>query len=294
MSPTTLTPQRAAVFLSLATLITAQQGFGSDSYSNFGGQNGGSSSSSNSNSGSSSSNPYGGGSSSDRNGGIPSQYLDRGRTIITAHAVLATLAFGFFFPVGGIMIRLASFPGLWWVHGLFQIFGFLLYTAAFGIGIWMCKNFYTLNDAHPIIGIVLFALLAFQPLLGYLHHAYFKKYNKRTIWSYGHIWFGRIAIILGIVNGGLGLQLAKKTRFLAPSEGAVIGYSVVAGFFGLAYILAAIFGERKRTRSQTVSARAEVPTKSSSSSDRERSPRDAPRREFYKTERGYVRRASRV
>jgi hypothetical protein len=294
MSPTTLTPQRAAIFLSLATLITAQQGFGSDSYSNFGGQNGGSSSNSNSNSGSSSSNPYGGGSSSDRNGGIPSQYLDRGRTIITAHAVLATLAFGFFFPVGGIMIRLASFPGLWWVHGLFQIFGFLLYTAAFGIGIWMCKNFYTLNDAHPIIGIVLFALLAFQPLLGYLHHAYFKKYNKRTIWSYGHIWFGRIAIILGIVNGGLGLQLAKKTRFLAPSEGAVIGYSVVAGFFGLAYILAAIFGERKRTRSQTVSARAEVPTKSSSSSDRERSPRDAPRREFYKTERGYVRRASRV
>jgi hypothetical protein len=293
MSPTTLTPQRAAVFLSLATLITAQQGFGSDSYSNFGGQNGGSSSNSNSDSDSSSSNPYGGGSSSDRNGGgIPSEFADRGRTIITAHAVLATLAFGFFFPVGGIMIRLASFPGLWWVHGLFQIFGFLLYTAAFGIGIWMTKNFYTLNDAHPIIGIVLFALLAFQPLLGYLHHAYFKKYNKRTIWSYGHIWFGRIAIILGIVNGGLGLQLAKKTRFMAPSEGAVIGYSVVAGFFGLAYILAAIFGERKRTRSQTVSARAEVPTKSSSSSDRERSPRDAPRREFYKTERGYVRRAS--
>lgn len=191
------------------------------------------------------------------------------------------------------MIRVASFPGLWWVHGLFQIFGFLLYTAAFGIGIWMTKNFYTLNAAHPIIGIVLFALLAFQPLLGYLHHSYFKRYNKRTIWSYGHIWFGRIAIILGIVNGGLGLDLAKKTRFMAPSEGVVIGYSVIAGFFGLAYILAAIFGERKRTRSRTVSARAEVPTKSSSSSDRERSPRDAPRREYYKTERGYVRRASR-
>jgi hypothetical protein len=213
--------------------------------------------------------------------------------IITAHAVLATLAFGFFFPVGGIMIRLASFPGLWWVHGLFQIFGFILYTAAFGIGIWMTKNFYTLNDAHPIIGIVLFALLAFQPLLGVLHHNHFKRYNKRSFWSYGHIWFGRIAIILGIVNGGLGLGLAKRTGFMAPSEGAVIGYSVVAGFFGLAYILAAIFGERKRTRSRTVAARAEVPRKGSGSdSDRERSPRSAPRREYYKTERGYVRRAS--
>lgn len=175
---------------------------------------------------------------------------------------------------------------------MFQIFAFLLYTAAFGIGIWMTKNFYTLNDAHPIIGIVLFALLAFQPLLGLLHHTQFKRYKKRTIWSYGHIWFGRIAIILGIVNGGLGLGLAKRTGFMAPSQGAVIGYSVVAGFFGLAYILTAIFGERTRSRSQTVSARAEVPTKSSSSSDRERSPRDAPRREYYKTERGYVRRAS--
>ena len=82
---------------------------------------------------------------------------------------------------------------------------------------------------------------------------------------------------------------------MAPSEGAVIGYSVVAGFFGLAYILAAIFGERKRTRSMTVAARAEVPRKGSGSdSDRERSPRSrsAPRREYYKTERGYVRRAS--
>lgn len=317
MTATTLPLQRAAVLLSLgrsftsfsrrigqllicyvATLITAQQGFGSSSYSNFGGNQGGDSSSS-SDSGSSSSSSYGGGSSSSssssngRQGGIPSEYADRGRVIITAHAVLATLAFGFFFPVGGIMIRVASFPGLWWVHGLFQMFAFVLYTAAFGIGIWMTKNFYTLNDAHPIIGIVLFALLAFQPLLGLLHHTQFKRYNKRTTWSYGHIWFGRIAIILGIVNGGLGLGLAKRTGFMAPSEGAVIGYSVVAGFFGLAYILAVIFGERKRSRSQTVSARAEVPTKSSSSSDRERSPRDAPRREYYKTERGYVRRASR-
>jgi hypothetical protein len=278
-----------------ATLITAQQGFGSDSYSSFGNRGGDSGSSS-----SDSSSSFGGGSSSNSNsgngrgGGIPSEYADRGRVIITAHAVLATLAFGFFFPVGGIMIRLASFPGLWWVHGLFQIFGFLLYTAAFGIGIWMTKNFYTLNDAHPIIGIVLFALLAFQPLLGILHHKQFKRYNKRTIWSYGHIWFGRIAIILGIVNGGLGLGLAKRTGFMAPSEGAVIGYSVVAGFFGLAYILAAIFGERKRTRSRTVAARAEAPRKGSGSdSDRERSPRSAPRREYYKTERGYVRRASR-
>jgi hypothetical protein len=190
------------------------------------------------------------------------------------------------------MIRLASFPGLWIVHGLFQILGLLLYTVAFGIGIWMTKNFYTLNDAHPIIGIALFALLAFQPMLGFLHHVFFKRHNARTIWSYGHIWFGRIAIILGIVNGGLGLGLAKRTGHMVPPQSAVIGYSVVAGFFGLAYILSAIYGERKR--GQSSAAHEESQSKGSeSSSERERSPRDAaPRREYYKTERGYVRRAS--
>jgi hypothetical protein len=191
------------------------------------------------------------------------------------------------------MIRLASFPGLWIVHGLFQILGLLLYTVAFGIGIWMTKNFYTLNDAHPIIGIVLFALLAFQPMLGFLHHVFFKRHNARTIWSYGHIWFGRIAIILGIVNGGLGLGLAKRTGHMVPSQSAVIGYSVVAGFFGLAYILSAIYGERKRGQSSSAAHEESQSKGSESSSERERSPRDAaPRREYYKTERGYVRRAS--
>ena len=188
------------------------------------------------------------------------------------------------------MIRLASFPGLWIVHGLFQIFGLLLYTAAFGIGIWMTRNFYTLNDAHPLIGIVLFALLAFQPMLGFLHHVFFKRHNARTIWSYGHIWFGRIAIILGIVNGGLGLGLAKRTGHMVPPPGAIIGYSVVAGFFGLAYIVSAIYGEGKR--GNPVAVHESGVKDGESGSERARSPRDASRREYYKTERGYVRRAS--
>jgi hypothetical protein len=305
----TLTLQRAAILVSLgkalhyslkvpsltditATSITAQGGFGNSGYSSFGGS---SSSSSDSDSNTYSSNPY---SSSNSNsnggsgrGGFSGDYADRGRTIIVAHAVLATLAFGFFFPVGGIMIRLGSFPGLWIVHGLFQIFGLVLYTVAFGIGIWMTKNFYTLNDAHPIIGIVLFALLAFQPMLGFLHHVFFKRTSARTIWSYGHIWFGRIAIILGIVNGGLGLGLAKRTGHMVPSQSAVIGYAVVAGFFGVAYILSAIYGERKRGQSSATHVESQSKG-SESGSERERSPREAPRREYYKTEKGYVRRAS--
>ncbi|EMC94910.1 hypothetical protein BAUCODRAFT_518299 [Baudoinia panamericana UAMH 10762] len=169
--------------------------------------------------------------------------------MITAHAVLATLAFGFLFPVGGIMIRLASFPGLWWVHGLFQIFAYILYIAAFAIGVYMATNMRMLHLAHPTIGIILFVVLLFQPFLGFAHHFMFKKHSRRVVWSYGHIWLGRIAITLGIINGGLGLQLAQRTRAFAPSQGVIIGYAVAAGIVWLIYVASAIYGEVKRRRS---------------------------------------------
>lgn len=160
--------------------------------------------------------------------------------------MLASLAFVVLFPIGGIIVRLASFRGLWWIHGLFQIFAYFLYIAAFAIGIYLATQARMLHLTHPIIGIVLFVLLFFQPILGYLHHAMFKKHSRRVVWSYGHIWLGRGIIVLGIVNGGLGLQLAQRTRAFAPSSGAVIAYSVVAGVIGLIYLASIIFGEIKR------------------------------------------------
>ena len=62
------------------------------------------------------------------------------RTILLVHAVLACLAFGFIFPLGGIMIRVLSFPGLLWVHGVLQIVGYITFIVAAGLGIWMATN----------------------------------------------------------------------------------------------------------------------------------------------------------
>lgn len=79
-------------------------------------------------------NPFNGGSSGFNFGSFN---LSHYHMIVTTHAVLACLAFAFLFPVGGIMIRLASFRGLWLVHGLFQIVAYILYIAAFGLGIYV-------------------------------------------------------------------------------------------------------------------------------------------------------------
>ena len=82
-------------------------------------------------------------------------------------------------------------------------------------------------------------------MLGQIHHVMFKKYHERTVWSYAHIWLGRVAIFLGIVNGGLGLQLADNT-----STGT-IAYAVVAAVAGIAYIAAIVYSEWRRSKIST-------------------------------------------
>lgn len=57
-----------------------------------------------------------------------------------------------------------------------------------------------------------------------------------------HIWFGRIILILAMVNGGLGLQLSDN------STGGEIAYGVICGIVGVAYIAGATFGELRRNK----------------------------------------------
>ncbi|KAF2214674.1 hypothetical protein CERZMDRAFT_57181 [Cercospora zeae-maydis SCOH1-5] len=177
-------------------------------------------------------------------------FSDSYSTKVIAHAVLATIAFGFLFPAGGILIRLASFRGLWVVHAVWQLLAYALYIAAFALGVYLVRTGprNMLHDPHPIIGIVLLGLLFFQPFSGLLHHFLFRKHLRRTLWSYLHLWLGRIVVTLGIINGGLGLRLARRMPFGRPSDGAIIGYGVAAGFMWLLYVLSAIIGERRRSR----------------------------------------------
>lgn len=180
--------------------------------------------------------------------------------ILMAHGIMAAVAFALIFPIGGIIIRVANFTGLTWVHAAIQALGFLVFVAAFGLGIYIANTLHLFGNHHPIIGIVVFGILVFQPVLGLLHHMAFKKTGKRGIWSYAHLGIGRIAIILGIINGGLGLRLADNaaTHWL-------IAYGVIAGVFGVAYIASAVFGEAKRSKAK----------KGSSMNERKGSDRDA-------------------
>ncbi|KAF7188360.1 Cytochrome b561 and DOMON domain-containing protein [Pseudocercospora fuligena] len=172
-------------------------------------------------------------------GGVPDSY-------ITAHAVFACLAVAFILPIGGILIRVANLPNLVIIHSAIQYLGLAFYIVAFGLGAYYASEEDYWSDRHPIIGTVVFGLMLTQPLWGIIHHHMYKKTQGRTISSWFHLSVGRIVIVLGIVNGGLGLQLGGK------SKGAKIGYGVGAGIMGLLYILAILYGEHKRSSSRRI------------------------------------------
>ena len=87
------------------------------------------------------------------------------------------------------------------------------------------------DQTHTILGTVVVCLLAIQPALGYAHHRHFLRHQRRGLVSHAHIWYGRALMLLGVVNGGLGLQLADADNSL------VIAYSVVAGVMFLLYVI---------------------------------------------------------
>ena len=89
------------------------------------------------------------------------------------------------------------------------------------------------------LGLIVISLLSLQPILGYVHHMMYKRKQRRTVFSHLHIWYGRILMVIGIINGG------RQTG----GEGSLgIAFAVLAGIFGGIYIGAAIWGIIKRRR----------------------------------------------
>lgn len=58
------------------------------------------------------------------------------------------------------------------------------------------------------------------------------------------MWYGRALILLGMINGGLGLQLANNTK------GGKIAYIVVAGLSGAAFLGLIAWSELGKVKSR--------------------------------------------
>ncbi|TLD04397.1 uncharacterized protein PgNI_12122 [Pyricularia grisea] len=192
--------------------------------------------------------------------------VNRAMYLRMVHGWVASVAFVILFPLGSIFIRVIPGRFSFLAHVATQIIASILYIVGAGIGFWMLANIrFPFNGGslltdpninyHPIIGIVVFVGVLAQPGLGFMHHAQYKKLGRRQIWSHLHLWNGRLMIALGIVNGGLGLLVARA------SDQARTAYAAVAGVMSVLWILASIFGECKKAievRRQSRAARKEA------------------------------------
>ncbi|KAF6808126.1 integral membrane protein [Colletotrichum sojae] len=184
-------------------------------------------------------NSGGGGSTSGGSGGVVFSGGGGKSAILLAHGVIMSIVFVALYPLGAILMPLV---GKWMAHAVWQSIAFALMWVGFGTGYAYARdNGYLFAQTHTLLGTVVVALLAIQPFLGYAHHAYYKKFQTRGVVSHVHIWYGRSLMIIGIVNGGLGLQLANT-----PNR-YVIAYSVVAAVLGVMWLGAAAWGETRST-----------------------------------------------
>jgi len=214
------------VDLTKATISADSNPFVSTSSDESGsGSGSGSSSGSGSDSGSGSGSDSGSGSS----GGFTEVSGPAKPAVLVAHGIIMALVMGLLYPLGSVIMPLF---GKWWVHAAWQTVAFCLMWAGFGLGIVTARMIPGLlwSEPHAVFGAVVVCLLGIQPVFGILHHMHYLKAQHRGLVSYVHIWWGRILMVLGVINGGLGLRLVKE------DDGPVIAYGVISGVVFLGYI----------------------------------------------------------
>lgn len=72
--------------------------------------------------------------------GSSSSESERRRRILIAHGVLASLVFVIMLPAGAIAVRVLKFSGLVKFHAAWQIFAYLTFVAAFGLGVYIANE----------------------------------------------------------------------------------------------------------------------------------------------------------
>ncbi|EPS36280.1 hypothetical protein H072_10217 [Dactylellina haptotyla CBS 200.50] len=156
------------------------------------------------------------------------------RNFRIAHGTIMATAFTIGFPSGAIFLRVLTPPYHVYLHAFTQLLSTCMAFAGLGLGVWLGLNTRYLDYAHTIIGFAVVGSLVIQPILGVIHHWLYKKHQKPTWWGIMHRWFGRTIIVVGIVNGGLGLLLAENTK------GGKIVYAAIAGVAGLVYLMVVV------------------------------------------------------
>ncbi|KAK5690631.1 hypothetical protein LTR97_012187 [Elasticomyces elasticus] len=161
------------------------------------------------------------------------------------HGVMMGVAFIVIFPLGSILLRLTN--SVRW-HWVVQSVGVLCVIIGFGTGVSVSYEYNrtkSFASAHQSLGLLLLAFTLIQFGLGAAHHLLFKAHaisqtsrrkESRTVWKpipwlrRPHLVLGPMTLLLALVNGGLGINLARD-------DFARIPYAAVVAIIGIAFLL---------------------------------------------------------
>lgn len=212
--------------------------------------------------------------------------------VLEAHGVLGSLTWAILFPIGAITLRLIDSPKAWLIHAAIMAFSLLVFTVNIGTGLWVVmdswetnvchilekvrrgcvadtyeqvgdlKRGFGIGNAHTIIGLAVFGFAGLQPVLGLIHHFARTESgtSKRTFIGAVHVYIGRLLILLGIINGGIGLLWAEES-----TSAQNIAYGVICAVVWVVYILMSLGFEVRRENKSVERAKSSSRTGSGGS-----------------------------
>ncbi|KAL2068658.1 hypothetical protein VTL71DRAFT_14995 [Oculimacula yallundae] len=125
------------------------------------------------------------------------------------HGAVLGASFMMFYPIGVVIIHGSSFKNAFTYHWILQVSLTATCFLTIGTGVYLSPSGVKFRDylgMHQMLGGLVCCSLILQILSGYRHHVNFLRTIRKSWWSHGHIWLGRVALTLGVVNTKLGLD----------------------------------------------------------------------------------------
>ena len=173
-------------------------------------------------------------------------------TTRTAHGIVMSVTFLILMPFAAMTLYLPFAKRVPYVHAPMQVISMILLIVGLATGVSLGMSIKITDRYHQIIGYIIVAsLILVQPALGIFQHLNYRRTGERSSFGLAHQWLGRVAILFGVVNGGLGMRQSGMVGSEYVPNWAVVAYSVVALVVFMLY-LALVVGTKMRNRNRTL------------------------------------------
>jgi hypothetical protein len=148
-----------------------------------------------------------------------------------------SVVFLFLLPSFALTVYLPFPAKIRFIHAPLQVVGINLLIAGLVLGLNLGRPIGFTVGYHQVIGYcVLGILFSLQPILGILQHRYYTRTKERSMFGVFHRWLGRLAILLGIINGGLGFMQSGPLGSTYVPRWSVVAYGIAAGLMFLLHV----------------------------------------------------------